>query len=212
MKLSTFLFPNIMCWILHLSVENFRFLLFTVISVIGVCILIVLCSVFLNWVCWARGNFLASRVTYIFVCVSLRCVECRAGTSIFGHFWWCGRRDSTDFFIFLGSVLACSARLEWWGWRDSTDFLVSLALFWRVRYDWTGGGGAVFNFSLSLVCCRFPWRVDMRGRDIAFYLLWYFVVVSCGFLYSSCWLLTICYRRFLRTQHPEEGQDFCSSA
>ena len=49
-------------------------------------ILIVLCPVFLNWVCWARGNFPASRVTYIFVCVSLRCVECRAGTSISGHF------------------------------------------------------------------------------------------------------------------------------
>ncbi len=30
------------------------------------------------------GISLASRVTYIFVCVSLRCVECRAGTSIFG--------------------------------------------------------------------------------------------------------------------------------
>jgi hypothetical protein len=30
------------------------------------------------------GIFLASRVTYIFVCVSLRCAECRAGTSIFG--------------------------------------------------------------------------------------------------------------------------------
>ncbi len=32
------------------------------------------------------GISLASRVTFIFVCVSLRCVECRAGTSIFGHF------------------------------------------------------------------------------------------------------------------------------
>ena len=28
-------------------------------------------SVYLNWVCWVRGNFLASRVRYIFrVCVS----------------------------------------------------------------------------------------------------------------------------------------------
>ncbi len=32
------------------------------------------------------GISLASRVTYIFACVSLRCVECRAGTSIFCHF------------------------------------------------------------------------------------------------------------------------------
>ncbi len=39
-----------------------------------------------------------------------------------------------------------------------------------------------------------------------------FVVVFCGFLYSSCWLLTICYRRFLRTQHPEEDREPCSSA
>ncbi len=35
-----------------------------------------------------------------------------------------------------------------------------------------------------------------------------FVVVFRGFLYSSCWLLTICYRRFLGTQHPEEDQEF----
>ncbi len=62
---------------------------------------------------------------------------------------------------FPGSVLAGTVRLKWWG-------------------------GAVFFFSLSSVCCRFPWRVDMCGRDIAFYFLWYFVVVSCGFLYASC--------------------------
>ncbi len=59
--------------------------MFTVISVICVFILIVSCSVSLNWVCWARGNFLAGRVTYISVCMSLRCVEHRAGTSIFGR-------------------------------------------------------------------------------------------------------------------------------
>jgi len=41
-------------------------------------------------------------------------------------------------------------------------------------------GGAVFNFSLSSVCCQFPWRVDMRGRDIAFLSSMVFVVVSCG--------------------------------
>ncbi len=43
--------------ILCLSGGNFRFLLFTVILVSGVCMVIVLCSVFLNWVCWVRGNF-----------------------------------------------------------------------------------------------------------------------------------------------------------
>jgi hypothetical protein len=115
-------------------VEIFVFLLFTVIHVSGVCILIVLCSVFLNWVCWARGNFLASRVTYIFVCVSLRCVECRAGTSIFGHFAGVGG-GTVRIFCFSSSVLAGTVRLNRWGWRDSTDFLVSLALFWRVRCD-----------------------------------------------------------------------------
>ena len=47
----------------------------------------------------------------------------------------------------------------------------------------------------------------MRGRDIVLYILWYFVVVSCGFLYASCWLLTIYYRWFRRTQHREEDQE-----
>ncbi len=86
-------------------------------------------------------------------------MECRAGTSIFGHFagvgggtvrifyfpWlrfgvygtieMVGVAGQYGFSIFFGSVLACTARLKWCGWRDSTDFLVSLALFWRVRYD-----------------------------------------------------------------------------
>jgi hypothetical protein len=54
-----------------------------------------------------------------------------------------------------------------------------------VRLKWWGG--AVFLFSFSSVCCQFPWRVDMRGRDIALYFLWYFFS---GFLrllfYTSC--------------------------
>jgi hypothetical protein len=83
-------------------------------------------------------------------------------------------------FCFSGSVSAGTVRLNRWGWRDSTDSLFSWLCF---------GGcgtiemvvGAVFNFSLSSVCCQVPWRVNMRGRNIAFYFLWYFVVVSCGF-------------------------------
>jgi hypothetical protein len=157
----------------------------SVISVICVCILIVSCSVFLNWACWARGNFLASRVTYIFGCLSLRCVECRAGTSIFGHFagvgggtvrifyspWlrfgvfgtidMVGVAGQYGFSSFPGSVLAGTVRLKW-------------------------QGCAVISFSFSLVSCHYSWRVDMRGRDIALNFLWYFVVFSCGFLYSSC--------------------------
>ncbi len=47
----------------------------------------------------------------------------------------------------------------------------------------------------------------MRGRNIVLYFLWYFVVVSCGFLFTSCWLLTIYYRWFRRSRHVEEDQE-----
>jgi len=84
------------------------------------------------------GISLASRVTCVSF-VSLRCVECRAGTSIFWALCWCGWRDCTDFlFIWLcfggyGTieqvgvagqydfssfpvfVLAGTVRLKWWG-------------------------------------------------------------------------------------------------
>ncbi len=146
---------------------------------------------------------------HIRVCVSLRCVECRAGTSIFGHFagvgggtvqifyspwlrfgvfgtiemvgvagqygfsssWLCfgvfgmiemvGVAEQYGFSSFPGSVLAGTVRLKW-------------------------RGCAVISFSFSLVSCHFSWRVDIRGRDIALYFLWYFVVVSCGFSYTGC--------------------------
>ena len=103
-------------------------------SVICVCILIVSCSVFLNWVCWTRGNFLASRVTYILAFVRLRCVECRAGTSIFGRFAGLGGgpvRVSCPF----GFVLACVCVIEQVGGvAGQYDFLVSL-LALAGRYD-----------------------------------------------------------------------------
>ncbi len=108
--------------------------MFTVIHVSGVFILIVLCPFSLIGCAGLVGISLASRVTYIFVCVSLRCVERRAGTSIFGHSAGVGGGTVRFFFLF-GSVLACAVRLDRWGWRDSTDYLVSLALFWRVLYD-----------------------------------------------------------------------------
>ncbi len=41
---------------------------------------------FLNWVCWVRGNFSGEPGPVYILCVCLCCVECRAGTSIFGHF------------------------------------------------------------------------------------------------------------------------------
>jgi hypothetical protein len=47
---------------------------------------IFVCSVYLNWVCWVRGNFSGEPGHVYISCVCLRCVECRAGTILFGHF------------------------------------------------------------------------------------------------------------------------------
>jgi hypothetical protein len=72
--------------ILHLSGEDSRCLLFTVIPVRGVCILLFYDLSSSIGCVGLVGICLTSRVTYIFAFVSLRCVECRAGTSIFGPF------------------------------------------------------------------------------------------------------------------------------
>jgi hypothetical protein len=48
------------------------------------------------------------------------------------------------FSVFLGSVLACFARLKWGGWRDSMGFLVSLALFGRYG-----------TIEMAGLCCNF---------------------------------------------------------
>jgi len=131
------------------------FFLFIVISVICMSILKVSCSVFLNWVCWTRGNLLASRVTYAFMCASPLCGVPGRYEYIFGHSAGVGG-GTVRISSFSGSVLGGTVRWKWWG------------------------GGAVFHFSLFSVCCQFPWRVDMRGRDIAFLSSMVFVVVSCG--------------------------------
>ncbi len=47
---------------------------------------IFVCSVYLNWVCWVRGNFSGEPGHVYISCVCPRCVECRAGTILFGHF------------------------------------------------------------------------------------------------------------------------------
>ncbi len=60
------------------------------------------------------------------------------------------------------------------------DFSSFLALFWRVGTI-EMVGGAVCKTSLSSVSCHYSWRADMRGRNIVFYFLWHFVVVSRGF-------------------------------
>ncbi len=61
-------------------------------------------SVYLNWVCWVRGNFSGEPGHVYISCVCLRCVECRAGTILFGHF--CGMAGGTVL-IFLALRL-CS--------------------------------------------------------------------------------------------------------
>jgi hypothetical protein len=68
-----------------------------------VCVLRIV-SVILNWVCWVRGNF-SGGLGHVFIsCVCLRCVECRVGTSLFGH---SGGVDVGTVRIFL-SLWLCS--------------------------------------------------------------------------------------------------------
>ncbi len=50
------------------------------------CMLIFVRSVYFNWVCWVRGNFSGGPGHVYISCVCLRCVKCRAGTILFGHF------------------------------------------------------------------------------------------------------------------------------
>ncbi len=113
--------------------------MFIVIPVICVCILIVSCSVFLNWVFWARGNFSGEPGhVHIRVCESPLC----GVPGRYEYIWalcWCGWRDCTDFLFFWlcfdrygtieqvgvagqygfssfpGSVLAGTVRWKWWG-------------------------------------------------------------------------------------------------
>jgi hypothetical protein len=89
------------------------------------------------------GIFLASRVTYILAFVRLCCVECRAGTSIFGRFAGVGG-GPVRIFYFPGSVLACFARLKWGGWAGQYGFSSSLVLF--------GGYGTI---EMAGLCCIF---------------------------------------------------------
>ncbi len=65
------------------------------------CILIVSYSVFLNWVCWARGNFSGGLGhVHIRMCESPLC----GVPGRYEYIWsvcWCGWRDSTDFLVSL---------------------------------------------------------------------------------------------------------------
>ena len=121
--------------ILYLSGKNSRCFLLIVVLVTGVCLFIVLWLVFHNWVYWTRGNLLASRVMYISASVRFRCVECRAGTSIFGRFAGLGGgpvRVSCPF----GFVLACVCVIEQVGGvAGQYDFFFVFLLALAGRYD-----------------------------------------------------------------------------
>jgi hypothetical protein len=136
MILRFFHFDKIMSYavILYLSGKNSGCFLLIVVPLTGVCLFIVLWLVFHNWVYWTRGNLLASRVMYISASVRFRCVECRAGTSIFGRFAGLGGgpvRVSCPF----GFVLACVCVIEQVGGvAGQYDFLVFL-LALAGRYD-----------------------------------------------------------------------------
>ncbi len=76
-----------------------------------------------------------------FVRVCLRCEECRAGTSIFGHFGGVGG-GTVQIFLLL--------------WLRSGGYST---------VEMVRGGWSVFFLLLSSVCCQFSWRLDICGRD-----------------------------------------------
>ncbi len=81
------------------------------------------------------GIFLPSRVTYILAFVLLRCVECRAGTSIFGRFAGLGG-GPVRIFCLLGSVVACVCVIEQVGGvAGQYDFSSILCFVLAGRYD-----------------------------------------------------------------------------
>ncbi len=113
----------------------------------AVCVYLLLyVLIFLIGCAGSVGISLASRVTYIFVCVSLRCAECRAGTSIFGHF---------------GGVDGGTVRIFYFLWLCFGGYGTIEMVRGLVRVS------PLF----SSVCCQFSWRVDMCGRNIALYFL-----------------------------------------
>ncbi len=116
------------------------------------CILIVSCSVFFNWVCWDRGNFSGEpgRV-HILVCEFLL----RGAPGRYEYIWalrWCGWRDCTGFLSSWLCFGVCGT-IEQVGVAGQYEFssFPGFILAGTVRLKWWGG--AVFKFSLSSVCC-----------------------------------------------------------
>ena len=140
--------------ILYLSGKNSRCFLPIVVPVTGVVCLLSYGLSFHNWVYWTRGNLLASRVMYISASVRFCCVECRAGTSVFGRFAGLGGgpvRVSCPF----GFVLACVCVIEQvGGWRVGTIFFLYFCLLWRVGTIEIVSGCCIListSFSLLLI-------------------------------------------------------------
>ncbi len=86
---------------------------------------------------------------------------CRAGTNIFGRFVGVGG-GTVRIFSFPGSVLAGTVRLKWW--RGVLCFS--------------------FHFPQFVVSSLGGWICAVG--ILRYIFLWYFVVVSCGFLHASC--------------------------
>ncbi len=99
------------------------------------------------------GISLASRVTYIFVCVTLLCVKRRAGTSIFGYSAGVGGGTVRVFFFFSWLCFGLCGTFEQVGVAGQYGFssFPGFVLAGTVRLKWWGR--AVFKFPLSSVWC-----------------------------------------------------------
>jgi hypothetical protein len=120
--------------------------------------LIFVCSVFVNWVCWVRGNCSGEPGHVYFVCVSPLC-----GVPCWYNFNWA---------------------LRWCGRRDCTDFLFFLALQWLVRYGSIGeGGGPFFLCFLQFAVSSLGGWMSAVGILCYIFFVGSFVVFSRGFLF-----------------------------
>jgi hypothetical protein len=116
---------------------------------------------------------------YIF-CVGLRCVECRAGTSLFGHYPGVDG-GTVQIILFSGSFVAGTVRLKWWE-------------------------GSVFFLSFSSVCCQFfGVRLSVVGFCSSISIC-SFLVLFCGFVFYKLLILLICYR-WWRKSSDQEGYE-----
>jgi hypothetical protein len=132
-------------------------------------------------VCLVRENF-SGGPGHIFSCVGFRCVECRAGTILFGHFLGA---DGGTVQIFPFSWFCCSG------------------------YGTVEMVRGVVHLFLAFFCCQFSWRLDVCGRIFVLYNLIFFgrfVVFSRGFVFCKLLIFLIYYRWFRRSQNLEDQE------